>query len=235
MRIPFIEERLIVSLYDYTGEWAKPYVKAGYPVILWDGKKEGDIIRNWGFLISEIETAVENGYYPYGLLAAPPCYDFAVSGARWFELKDSSKERCGHKDIADNSVDLHILLVEIVFEFMHQVKHFTGHSFKFWALENPVGRIERLVPHLKQFRKLLFNPCDYGDPYTKKTILWGDFNADLKKTPVEPKFIEYKKKDGSITKFAPQFAKTGGKSEKTKAIRSATPKGFSNAFFEANR
>ncbi len=232
--IPFIEQRLIISIYDYTGEWAKPYIKAGYPVMLWDLKHEGDIVQNWGSLISKLENAIEAGYYPYGLLAAPPCTDFAVSGARHFAKKDASKERCGYKDIADNTVDLHILLVECVCLLMEQVKQLTDHQFNFWVFENPVGRLETLMPHMKQYRKMLFNPCDYGDPYTKKTILWGEFNTTLKKKPVEPVFMEYVKKDGTITKFAPQFAKTGGKSEKTKSIRSATPQGFANAFFEAN-
>lgn len=233
--IPFKEDKLIISLYDYTGEWARPYIKAGYPVLLWDKKHEGDIIKNWGSLIFEIESAIEAGYYPYGLLAAPPCDDFAVSGARHFSKKDASTIRVGYKDIASNTVDLHVILVLSVLSLLKQVEQLTGYKFSFWALENPVGRIERLVPEIKPFRKLLFNPCDYGDPYTKKTILWGEFNADLIKNPVEPIYIEYKKKDGSITRFAPQFGKTGGKSEKTKTIRSKTPEGFAKAFFEANR
>lgn len=230
-----MEDRLIISIYDYTGQWAQPYIDAGYPVMLWDLKHEGDLIKNWQYFLGEIENAIEAGYYPYGLLAAPPCDDFAVSGARWFEAKDVSKQRCGYKDIAENTVDLHVLLVECIFEFMAQVKHHTGHGFKFWALENPVGRIERLVPDLKPFRKLLFNPCDYGDRYTKKTILWGDFNSNLEKSPVDPEYVTYVKKDGSITRFAPQFGRTGGESAKTKSIRSATPAGFAQAFFKANQ
>jgi hypothetical protein len=234
-KIPFIEDRLIVSLYDYTEQWPKPYIDAGYPVIVWDKKVEGDIFENWGSLVAQIENAIQAGYYPYGLLAAPPCDDFAVSGARWFAAKDSCKERCGYNDMADNSVDLHIMLADAVLLLMDYIKQLTGYRFSFWVMENPVGRLETLMPQMKQYRKMLFNPCDFGDPYTKKTILWGEFNSNLSKTPVEPVFIEYKKKDGTITKFAPQFAKTGGKSEKTKSIRSATPAGFARAFFEANQ
>lgn len=65
-----------------------------------------------------------------------------------------------------------------------------------------------------------FNPCDYGDPYTKKTGLWGQFNTNLAKNPVEPT-------DNWIMRL-------GGSSERTKALRSATPPGFARAFFEAN-
>jgi hypothetical protein len=225
-----VNEKLIISIYDYSGVWPDPYIKAGYPVMLWDLKHEGDIIENWGRLIGEIETAVEHGYYPYGLLAAPPCTDFAVSGAKHFAKKDSSTVRCGHKDIADNTVDLHIILTLAVMEIVHQVKRLTGYKFKFWALENPVGRIERLVPEIKPFRKLLFNPCDYGDPYTKKTVLYGVFNEKLKRNEVEPEFIIWAGK-----KFPKIFEGTGGKGEKSKAKRSQTPAGFAKAFFEANQ
>ncbi len=229
MELP-ISQRLIISLYDDTEAWAQPYIDAGYPVILWDKKHEGDIIRNWGCLIGDVENAVEAGYFPYGLLAAPPCTDFAVSGAKHFAKKDASTERCGYKDIANNSVDLHVILTLCVLEFKSQVKQLTGYDFTFWTLENPVGRIETLCPEIKPFRKMLFNPCDYGDPYTKKTILWGEFNTSLKKNAVEPEFVIWAGK-----KFPKIWAGTGGKSEKTKATRSATPPGFAKAFFEANR
>jgi hypothetical protein len=222
-RILFKEERLIISLYDYTGEWAKPYIKNGYPVMLWDKKIEGDILEHLSLLLIEIETS---GLQPYGFLFAPPCDDFAVSGARWFALKDSAPV---FENDVWNGMEYSKALVLLC---LHLTDLFPN---AFWALENPVGRIETLIPELKPFRKLLFNPCDFGDAYTKKTILWGRFNHHLKKNPVQPKFIEYKKKDGSVTRFAPQFGKTGGKSERTKSIRSKTPAGFAKAFFEANK
>jgi hypothetical protein len=77
---------------------------------------------------------------------------------------------------------------------------------------------------------MLFNPCDYGDAYTKKTVLYGQFNADLKKNPIEPEYIVWGGK-----RFPKLFAGTGGKSERSKTIRSTTPAGFSKAFFEANQ
>jgi hypothetical protein len=203
--------RLILSLYDYSGAWAKPYIEADYPVMLWDKKCEGDILD-----FSELDKWL-TGYeeFVYGLLAAPPCTDFAGSGARWWKEKDTDIER----------ISTSIALVEIVL----LIKSLCP-NIKFWSLENPVGRIESLVPSLKPYRKLLFNPCDYGDPYTKKTVLWGEFNTELKKNPVEPEYIIWAGK-----KFPKLFAGTGGKSEKTKAIRSTTPAGFARSFFYANQ
>ena len=91
--------------------------------------------------------------------------------------------------------------------------------------ENPVGRLPRLVPELGKPR-MYFNPCDYGDPYTKKTGLWGDFNTNLPKNPVEPE---------RVCKQGSWVQKLGGKSERTKELRSMTPPGFAQAFFEANK
>lgn len=220
--IPFKEDKLIISLYDYTGKWARPYIDAGYPVMLWDKKVEGDILEGFSWLCMKIEEAMSFGYIPYGVLIAPPCDDFAGSGARWWAGKDSQPP---FPDDEWNGVDYSKALVEIA---LHLIDLFP--TIKFWALENPVGRIEKLIPHLKGFRKLLFNPCDYGDPYTKKTILWGVFNHNLKKTPVEPVMYERGGKKGSY-----MWANLGGKSERTKSLRSATPKGFAKAFFEANQ
>ena len=66
---------------------------------------------------------------------------------------------------------------------------------------------------------LIFNPCDYGDPYTKKTLLWGRFTVPRKR-PVEPTL-------GSKMHLLPP-------SKDRWKLRSATPPGFAQAFFEAN-
>jgi len=86
---------------------------------------------------------------------------------------------------------------------------------KFWALENPVGRLNRWLGKPKMY----FNPCDFGDPYTKKTCLWGEFNIP-EKTPVEPT-------EGSKMHLLPP-------SGDRNMLRSITPKGFAKAFFRAN-
>ena len=89
---------------------------------------------------------------------------------------------------------------------------------EWWALENPVGKLRRYLGA----PTMTFQPCDYGDPYTKRTLLWGSFNTDLPRTPVEP--VEGSK----------MWSRYGGKSERTKNARSVTPAGFARAFYEAN-
>ena len=87
-------------------------------------------------------------------------------------------------------------------------------------LENPVGRLRRwLGPPT-----LMFNPCDYGDPYTKKTLLWGKFFPP-KQTKVAPV---------KVCAQGSWVQKLGGSSERTKELRSMTPPGFAKAFFDAN-
>lgn len=137
----------------------------------------------------------------YGILAAPPCTHFSGSGAVWWKEKDIDG-----RTLLDTQILTHCL--RIIAESRP----------KFWVLENPVGRIINWIGKPVMY----FNPCDYGDPYTKKTCLWGIFNMPTK-TPVEP------------TEGSKLHLKYGGKSERTKMMRSITPAGFAKAFFEANK
>lgn len=144
----------------------------------------------------------------HGILAAPPCTAFAGSGAQWWPAKD-----------ADGRTLDGLALVDACLRLVAVCRP------QWWALENPVGRLRRWIGP----PRMMFNPCDYGDAYTKKTCLWGEFNADLRRTPVEPVMIERGGKRGSW-----MWANLGGKSERTKELRSATPAGFARAFFEGN-
>lgn len=88
----------------------------------------------------------------HGILAAPPCSVFAASGARWKRSEAQMLEALSVVDACCRAVAIY--------------------SPEWWALENPVGKLRRWLgpPTLR------FDPCDYGDPYTKRTLLWGSFN-----------------------------------------------------------
>ena len=207
MLIP--EAKTIMSLCDYSGTWSQPYVDAGYNVIRVD-LKSGQDVR----LVPFIRGGV------YGILAAPPCTDFAGSGAQYWPAKDAD----GRTLSALALVDACLRAVAI-------------YNPVFWVLENPVGRLNRWIGPAAYS----FNPCDFGgymaheersselappqDAYTKKTLLWGRFNAP-RKSPVPP---VRSCSQGSWLQTL------GGKSERTKELRSITPVGFSRAFFEANQ
>jgi len=91
---------------------------------------------------------------------------------------------------------------------------------KFWVIENPIGRMKKLLGN----PVLMFDPCDFGAPYAKKTLLWGKFNLPIK-NPVIP--IRANKQGSWIQSL-------GGKSAKTKELRAITPRGFAEAFYRAN-
>jgi hypothetical protein len=112
-------------------------------------------------------------------------------------------------------------------------------------IENPVSVIS------SQYRKpdYMFQPCDYGgylpeddvsphpdiiparDAYTKKTCLWaGNGFVMPEARPVDP--VRYTDSNG-LNYSGPAW-KLGGRSLRTKNIRSATPRGFAKAVFAAN-
>lgn len=194
-----LEVPIIISLFDYSGKWSEPYRKAGFRVIQIE-KKLGIDIFTWEYQAIRKDLVV-------GVLAAPPCTDFTVSGAwKWAE-KDASGETAFSVSLVERTLD--------IIEFFDP---------EFWALENPVGRIAKLVPRLSDIKPYYWNPCDFGDPYTKKTGLWGKFNLP-EKNPVEP---IRSSGQGSWLQLL------GGKSERTKELRSITPSGFAEAFYQAN-
>lgn len=189
--------KTILSLFDYTGNWPSPYREHGYDVIQIDIKHGQDVLALDYKALPEI----------HGVLAAPPCTHFSGSGARWWAEKD-----------ADGRTAEAVKLVRHTLEIIKYLQP------EWWVLENPVGRIASLIPELG--KPWYFQPCDYGDPYTKKTGLWGDFNPPLPLfsgrywQPVEPT-------EGSRIWLMPP-------SDERAALRSITPLGFARAFFMAN-
>lgn len=133
----------------------------------------------------------------HGILAAPPCTVFARAGTRYWRQWDDGMVRDG------------LSIVDACLRIITVCKP------AWWALENPSGRLQRWLgpPVLK------FDPCDYGDPYTKLTYLWGSFRHPLQ-SPVIPS-------RGS-------FVQTVSGGANAAARRSVTPPGFARAFFDAN-
>lgn len=205
--------KTILSLFDYSGNWSGFYRAAGYHVIQQDIKHGQDIFEDT--LPAAIADSIE-GNPIHGILSAVPCTDFSGSGARWWKEKENIPADYDSRDVAfENTVDMSIGFAKatlFIVELFNPV---------WWVVENPVGRLHNLVPEIGK-PKMYFNPCDFGDPYTKKTALYGKFNTNLKRDPVYP------------TGGSKMWRLYGGKSDRTKEMRSATPLGFARAFFEAN-
>src|SRR6266513_1715821 len=138
----------------------------------------------------------------HGILAAPPCTEFSF--AKHFHGKGKYK----HNFKAG---------MEIVNACLNIVKQVNP---VWWVLENPRGYLRRFlgVP------VLTFDPWEYGDPYKKKTDLWGNFQIPVR-CPVKPsplKFSMWRSKD-----IHPEYYGILTRTER----RAITPAGFAKAFY----
>ena len=252
----------VISLYDYTGEALRPWAEAGYQCFAYDIQHKPDKKGLWGGL-DRVETFWErdgdgggNIFFIHAdlydpetslkilarhnnkvafLSAFPPCTDLAVSGAMWWKKKGEA-----NPDFQTEASD-HVKRCAMV-----------GDAFDCsYYIENPIGALSRLwrKPDHK------FDPCDFGgylseddvhprwpeiipprDAYRKKTCLWvGNRFKMPRSNAVAHETIVYDRKDPKKGKnYSPVAGKTGGKSQRTKNIRSATPRGFAKAVFLAN-
>lgn len=206
--------KTILSLFDYTGAWSQPYVDAGYDVIRIDYQLEGIDIHD--FSVEYIAEELELPPFVHGILAAVPCTEFAVSGARWFKQKDAD----GRTEKALDLLHKTMATVEYYTVTDQDVIDDGFPGLQWWAIENPVSRINSLAPYMKEYGPTYFQPHNFGHPYTKKTGLWGEFNSNFETFEVEPVL-------GSIMhNVAPGPDRQN--------IRSETPEGFAWAFFDAN-
>ena len=92
----------------------------------------------------------------YGILAAPPCTEFSV-----LNCKAEARER-------DEEAGFEI--VKACLQIIKKCKP------RFWALENPRGYLRKYLGK----PKLSFQPWEYGDPWTKATDIWGEFEMPKK-------------------------------------------------------
>jgi hypothetical protein len=200
-------QKIVVSLFDYTGIMVAPWSAAGFVCYCVDSQhpegehREGNIIR--------VGADVREWLPPYGpvkiLFAFPPCTHVAVSGARWFQDKGLGS------------------LVQSLQLFDAAVK-LAEWTRAPYLLENPVSTISTY------WRKpdYIFDPCDYGgyldpigDGYTKRTCLWiGNGFVMPKRRRVFPR-------EGSRMHRLPSCKERA-------ELRSVTPRGFAKAVFEAN-
>lgn len=225
-----------VFLYDYTGIMAQPWLDAGYECWCFDGQHKPSVERDGLHVkvgmwfdayrtaehVEQIKNIVGDGVcFVFGF---PECTDMAVSGAAHFAKKEKL-----NPSFQAEACELARLVM------------YVGDVFGCaWAAENPVSVLSTL------WRKpdYSFHPYEYGgylpnndkhpqypdhinprDAYPKKTCIWSGNG-----------FVMPNKKPVNVANgYSDQFLKLGGKSLKTKNIRSATPRGFAKAVFLANK
>jgi len=148
----------------------------------------------------------------YGILAAPPCTEFSLA------------KTTAPRNLAKGFEVIRACLNII---YICRIKS----RLKFWAMENPMGLLRQFLGK----PPLTFNPCDYGDPYTKKTDLWGYYNLPKQKKVKLTQEIKDKCKINNrpLLGLPEGYKPPDGRLQA--ARRAITPPGFARAFFEANQ
>ncbi len=160
----------------------------------------------------------------HGILAAPVCRDmsFVLSEKLPRDIKSAMKVVNGCRRI------------------IRKCKRNGG--LKWWALENPVGHLSKYIGE----PRFIFQPWEFGDPWTKRTAIWGEFELPkktfkswdkVKKNPKlyirpgrgKPNMVWLHK---SAIHDIPKFRKFTV--EDDAGFRAITPQGFARAFFKAN-
>lgn len=233
-------KKIILDLCGGTGSWSKPYKDNGYEVIvitLPDYSVTNYHIANgqitfYASSISDKGDIVLNLQDIYGILAAPPC--------TYFSIARNDKTAKEPRDLR-KAMKLVTSCLNIIWECLYYPFRISENNLKFWAMENPNGYLKRFLGK----PALDFHPYMYGDPYTKRTLIWGMFN-EPKKNQVKPREFEHPTTKGAkdfvscVEHFADLKQIPEGYLEKTginkrATLRSMTPQGFAKAFFLANK
>lgn len=157
----------------------------------------------------------------YGILAAPPCTEFSIA-------KDHKLPR---------DLDSGMEIVNACLDIIKRSKP------KFYAIENPIGVLSNFLGK-PQFT---FQPYEFGDAWTKRTMLWGKFNKPIKKykrytdvKPIPELYIRPGRKTASLAfnhlghkKYIRAFDPFTATDDAS--FRAITPPAFAKAFYEANK
>ena len=192
---------LVLSLFDHSTNFVRPWAEAGFLCYCVDLQhppgetREGNIVRVGADVLDFIPPLGE-----YAFCAAfPPCTHLAASGARWFKGKGLGR------------------LAEAIrlFHRAVQICEWTGAPY---IIENPVSTISTYW----RAPDYTFDPCDFGDPWLKKTCLW-----------VGAGFVMPPKRRVLPTMGSKMHRLPPGPNRAN--LRSLTPPGFALAAFNANR
>lgn len=229
-----------IFLFDYTGVMARPWLAAGYECWLFDGQHPKGVSRE-GALVKVgmwFDAGAINSHALYitqlvghgveFIASFAECTDLTTTGARWW-----AEKRLADPEFQDKAVRL-ADMVRVVAEHCH-----SKGPIPRWMLENPaisaLNTLYRRPDHK-------FHPYEYGgylplddqhpfypevypprDGYNKLTGIWCGGG-----------FVMPGRKPVPHIAHNPGWAKCGGKSTRTKNIRSCTPRGFAEAVFRFN-
>ena len=183
---------IILSLFDHSHVWGSQY-EDEFEVVYIDIDSPDDPQD-----VRLMQYRPEWAGRVAGIILQPPCTEFAGSGARWWRFKP-----------------MHKLLdaLALVDAGLRQVQLYNP---RWWVLENPSGRLSRYLGKSQHS----YQPNEYGDPYTKRTCLWGHFTMPQPGPVVEAT-------EGSKMHLLPPGPDRA-------RLRAVTPEGFASAFRRYN-
>lgn len=109
-----MDGKVILSLFDLSGVWSRPYERAGYTVIRVDLQRGLDV------------RSFTHPGPVHGILLAPPCTHFTAASSRLWKQYDYN----GRTNESLALVDAGLRFVAL-------------HAPVWWALENPPGRLKQ--------------------------------------------------------------------------------------------
>jgi len=200
-------DKIVLSLFDRTGNMVKPWAEYGYDCYAVDIATEENTVEEYGDGEIHYISADIHKYLPpreeYEIVFAfPPCTDLAVSGARHFKDK-------GLNGLASS------------IENVERARQICDWADAPYMIENPVSTLSTYWRE----PDYTFDPYEYDgytqedNKYQKKTCLWTSEGFQL------PDPLPSKTWDERIHK------KMGGNNSEERSI---TPQGFANAVFEYN-
>jgi len=186
-----------------------------------------DLDDNYEVIKIGKDIGIENFIPPknvYGIIANPPCTEF------------STAKSFNHVGNLEKGMEL----VNHCLRIIEKCKP------KFWVLENPAkGRLKEIIGK----PKYIYQPLNYGSPWTKQTALWGEFNIPNKiytKWEDVPNKINLWTRKGrnkpslvylhkSAKNIIPEFEWAKDLINDDMSLRSMCSDGFAKAFYEANK
>lgn len=186
-----------------------------------------DLDENFEVIKIGKDIGVENYNPPknvYGIIANPVCTEFSTVA--------------GFNKVGD--------LKKGMFLVNHCLRIINECNPKFWVLENPAkGRLKEILGK----PKAIYQPWEFGSPWSKQTALWGNFNMP-KKIYSKIEEVEqiqelWKRKDRKIAALAylhksaknliPEFYWAKDLINDDMSLRSMCSQKFAQSFYEANK
>lgn len=182
---------------------------------------------NYEVIMIGEKIGVENYHPPqnvHGVIANPVCTEFSTAGGF---------DKCGD-------------LEKGMFLVNHCLRIIKECNPEWWAMENPAkGRLKEVIGK----PAAVYQPWQYGSPWTKQTALWGNF---VMPKPIYTKWDDVPKNDKlyirptrkkpslaimhkSAKEIIPEFEWAKDLIKDDMSLRSMCSQGFAKAFYEANK